>query len=98
MATFWAVIAYSLYIYLVLILARIVIETTRQFARSWRPGGFAAVGLETVYIVTDPPIRALRRLIPPLQIGGMSLDLSVMLLFLLIYLLEQAAVTLGWRA
>jgi len=80
--TFWGVVQYLLYLYVIVILARIVIETTRQFARSWRPAGLAAIGLEGVYIATDPPIKALRRLVPPLQLGAVSIDLSILILLL----------------
>jgi YggT family protein len=80
----FAVLGYLLYVYIVVILARVVIEATRQFARSWRPVGVTAVGLELVYVATDPPIKLLRRLVPPLQIGGISLDLSILILLLAI--------------
>jgi YggT family protein len=87
---FFAAIEYVLYLYIVLIWARVVVEITRQFARSWRPVGAAAVGLELVYVATDPPIKLLRRLVPPLQIGGVSLDLSILILLLAILGLRWA--------
>jgi YggT family protein len=90
MSTFFAAIEYVLYLYLVIVLARLVVETTRQFARSWRPVGVAAIGLEFVYIATDPPIKLLRRLVPPLHIGGVSLDLSILILLLAIIGLRLA--------
>jgi YggT family protein len=86
--TFFGVVSYVLYVYVIIILARVVIETTRQFARSWRPAGAAAIGLEVVYLSTDPPIKALRRLVPPLQLGAVSLDLSVLILLLAILALR----------
>jgi len=86
--TFVAAIDYALYLYVIFILARVVVEATRQFARSWRPIGVAAVGLEFVYVVTDPPIKLFRRFVPPLQLGGMSFDLSILLLLLLIIMLR----------
>ena len=95
MTLFWSVVAYVLYIYLLLVLARFVIEFTRQFARSWRPGGVAAIGLEAVYIATDPPIRLLRRLVPPVRLGSVSLDLSIILLLLAILALQWVALTLA---
>jgi YggT family protein len=88
--TFVAVIEYVLYLYVVVILARVVVEATRQFARSWRPVGVAAIGLEIVYIATDPPIKLLRKLVPPLHIGGVSLDLSILILLLAILGLRWA--------
>jgi YggT family protein len=95
MALLFGVIGYALYVYLILILARIVIDWTRQFARKWRPAGAAAVGLELVYVATDPPIKLLRRLVPPLQLGTVSLDLSVIILLIVVIALRQVAVSLG---
>jgi YggT family protein len=94
MTLLWGVIGYGLYLYIVLILARIVLDWTRQFARSWRPAGVAAVGVEAVYVVTDPPIRLLRRLVPPLQLGTVSLDLSVIILLIVLIVLRQVALSL----
>jgi YggT family protein len=95
MTLFWGVVAYVLYMYILVILARFVLETTRQFARTWRPAGVAAIGVEAVYLATDPPLRLLRRLIPPIQLGKVSLDLSIILLLLAIVGLHWAALTLG---
>ena len=91
MALFWGVVAYAIYVYILLVLARVVLETTRQFARRWRPAGAAAVGVELVYLVTDPPIRALRRLVPPLQLGNVSLDLSVIIVLIALIALRVVA-------
>ena len=95
MTVLWGVVGYALYIYILLILARLVVDWTRQFARRWRPVGAAAVGLEMVYVATDPPIRLLRRLVPPLQLGTVSLDLSVIILLIVMVVLQQVAVTLS---
>src|SRR5438105_10118184 len=95
MTLFWGVVAYLLYLYIVVVLARFVVEATRQFARSWRPAGVAAVGVELVYLATDPPLRLLRRLIPPIRLGTVSLDLSIILLLLAILGLQWIALTLG---
>lgn len=94
MTLFWGVVAYVLYVYLLVVLARFVVEFTRQFARSWRPTGVAAVGVEVVYLATDPPIRLFRRLVPPVRLGSVSLDLSIILLLLSILVLQWVALTL----
>ncbi|WP_375475109.1 YggT family protein [uncultured Jatrophihabitans sp.] len=95
MTLVWGVVGYALYVYILLILARLVIDWTRQFARKWRPAGSAAIGLELVYVVTDPPIRLLRRLVPPLHLGTVSLDLSVIILLIVLIALRQVALTLS---
>jgi YggT family protein len=89
----WGLVGYVLYLYILVVLARFVVEATRQFARSWRPAGVAAVGIEIVYIATDPPVRLLRRVIPPLRIGAVNLDLSVMILLLAILALYWVVVS-----
>ena len=95
MALLWGVVGYALYVYIILILARLVLDWTRQFARAWRPGGTAAVGVELVYTATDPPIRLLRRLVPPLRLGTVSLDLSVIILLIVLIVLREVALTFG---
>jgi YggT family protein len=95
MTLLWGVVGYALYVYLILVLARLVLDWTRQFARKWRPAGAAAVGVELVYIATDPPIRLLRRLVPPLQLGTVSLDLSVLILLIVLIVLRQVVLSFG---
>lgn len=88
MSSFWAAVHLALFIFWLLVVARVIVETTRSFARSWRPTGATAVGLEIVFVVTDPPIRLLRRALPPLDIGGRPLDLSVLVLFICIWVAQ----------
>ena len=70
--------------FLIALIARLVLDYIQMFARSWRPGGPLLVVAELIYTVTDPPLRALRKVIPPLRIGQVSLDLSYLVLFVLV--------------
>ena len=81
------VVYYVLFLFWLLLLGRIIIEFIRSFARDWRPSGFVVVLLEAVFTITDPPVKLLRRLIPPIPIGGIRLDLSIMLLIFLVFIL-----------
>jgi YggT family protein len=63
------------------------------FSRSFRPTGVLLVLFEVVFTITDPPMRFLRRFIPPLRLGGIALDLS----FLLLFILTQVAIGLVQR-
>ena len=78
---------FVLLLFFILLIARLVFDYVMMFARSWRPSGVAAVGLEVVYSVTDPPLKALRRVIPPLRLGNFSIDLGFMVLLFAVYLL-----------
>jgi len=73
---------YLLYIFLGLLILRLVVDWTMVFARNWRPTGATAAILELAYSVTDPPLRALRRVIPPLRLGSFALDLAFIVVFI----------------
>jgi YggT family protein len=90
----WAVIGLVLWVYFILVWIRVLIEITRMFARHWRPVGVTAVGLEVVYVTTDVAIRPIRRLIPPVRIGTVRLDLSVLILLIAILALRALVLSL----
>lgn len=78
------VLVYLLYAFLLLLIARLILDYVQLFARSWRPTGVVLVLAEATYTVTDPPLRLLRRFIPPLRLGSVALDLSFMVLFIVV--------------
>ena len=67
-------------VFFLILLVRLVLDWVQVFARDWRPRGAALVIAEVTYTVTDPPLRALRRLIPPLSLGSVRLDLGFLVL------------------
>lgn len=81
------IIEYALYAFIVLLWVRFIVDWIQVFARSWEPRGFLLVVLEFVYSVTDPPIKALRKVIKPIRIGNFALDLSFLLVMILAYVL-----------
>jgi len=66
-----------------------VLEWVRFFARNWRPKGIVLVLAEGIYTITDPPLRLVRRIIPPLRFGGMGLDIAFMALFFVVMFASQ---------
>lgn len=81
------VLSTVLWLYLLVLLARVVIDLVMMLSRDWVPRGFALLVVEAVFTVTDPPLRLLRRFIPPLRLGGAALDLSFLVLFIIINVL-----------
>jgi YggT family protein len=73
--------------FIALLWVRFIVDWVQVFARSWSPGGVLLVLLEVVYSVTDPPIKAQRRVIPPLRLGQVALDLSFIIVLIAAYLL-----------
>jgi YggT family protein len=76
-----------LYLYLLVLFARLILSWVQVFSREWRPRGPVLVLAEAVYTLTDPPLRVLRRVLPPLRIGGVALDLAFFVLVLIVYIL-----------
>lgn len=85
------ILYYVLFFFWLLLLARIVAELVRAFARQWEPAGPSVVALEVIYTATDPPVKMLRRVIPVVRIGGVGLDLSIMVLLLAVFILMNVA-------
>ena len=77
----------AVWIFIGLLWIRFVVDWVQVFARRWEPSGPLVVVLEVVYTATDPPIKALRRVIPPLRIGSVALDLSFLLVMVSAYLM-----------
>lgn len=82
-----SVLVTVLWLYILVLLARFVFDLVQMFSKDWTPKGPILVVAEAVYTLTDPPLKALRRIIPPLRIGGVALDLSFIVLLILLQLL-----------
>lgn len=77
----WSIISTVLLVFLILLFLRLIFEYVFLLARGFRPQGPLVFLLETIYSVTDPPLKALRRVLPPLRIGQVSLDLAFLVVF-----------------
>ena len=87
MDTVLALLGLIVWLYLMVVFGRLILDWIRVFARDWRPRGIVLVLAEAVYTLTDPPLNALRRVLPPLRLGGASIDLAFLALVLGLYLL-----------
>ena len=76
-----------LYVFIAMLWVRFIVDWVQVFARRWEPHGPLLVALEGVYTATDPPIVALRRVVPPLRIGSVALDLSFLIVMVSAFLL-----------
>ena len=77
-----SVLRFALFLFFVVLLGRLVLDWVQAFARDWRPRGVLLLVAEVVYTITDPPLKALRKLIPPLTLGTMRLDVAFLVLML----------------
>jgi YggT family protein len=88
LSIFMQILYVALYLMLVTVFARFTMGYVLSLGRRWEPGRRAAAGLEVVWSVTDPPLKALRRVIPPLRIGTVSFDLASIVLIVILVLLK----------
>ena len=95
MALFWQIVSSVLLVFLILLFARFVVDWVMVLARSWRPSGFVAAGLEVVYATTDPPLKVIRMVIPPPNLGSIRLDLAFMVLLIAVYILRSVTLSLA---
>src|SRR5713101_7527372 len=86
------VLVYVLTIYLVVLIGRMIFSWIQAFAREWHPSGILLVIAEGIFMITDPPLKLLRRFIPTLRLGMVALDLSFMVLFIVILILLKEVV------
>ena len=91
-----ATVAYYLFLaYFFIMWARFVLDLVRTFSREWRPKGATLIFAEVVLTLTDPPIKAVRRVVKPLRVGGAALDFGWSIVMLVVIVLIY--VTLVFR-
>jgi YggT family protein len=73
---------FVVYLFFAALICRLVLDWIQVLAREWRPSGPVLVLAEAIYTVTDPPLKFLRRLIPPLSLGTVRLDMAFLVLML----------------
>ena len=75
------IISTLLQVYFYVLLARLILSWFPNPPEALRPlYGF-------LFTITDPPLRLVRPLIPPVRMGGMALDLSPILILVLLQVL-----------
>lgn len=80
-------LATIIWLYWLVFIARLIFDFVQVFARSWRPRGPVLVLAEGIYTLTDPPLRVLRRVIPPIRLGNVQFDLAFLIMLIGLQLL-----------
>jgi YggT family protein len=87
MAIVQVILTYVLWIFLLALIGRMIFSWIQAFAHSWQPTGLILIVAETIFTVTDPPLKFLRRFIPSVRLGTVALDLSFMVLYFVVLIL-----------
>lgn len=81
------ILRWAIRLYTFVLWARLIIDWVMVFKPGMRPRGFWLIVFEVVYTLTDPPIKMFRRILPPIRLGQISLDLGWMLTFFCCWIL-----------
>lgn len=88
-SAFAQVLCVLLSVYWFILLARIILSWAMSLG--WRPpySGPLRTILDLIDAVTDPVLRPLRALMPPIRAGGVGLDLSPLIAFVILFVLRS---------
>lgn len=86
-STIASILYAALLIYLLVMWVRFIVDIVQVINRQWRPKGFVLVVTELAYVLTDPPLKLVRRLVPPIRAGGMALDFAWSIVMLAVIVL-----------
>lgn len=89
MGIVFEILALIVWLYIILMFIRLAMNWVQVFAPGWTPRGAVAVGAEVVFSATDPPLRAVGRVVPPLRIGSVSLDLAFIIVMFVLFILHS---------
>lgn len=83
------------FVYIALMFLRLAFNWVQVFARDWTPRGLLVVLVESVFTVTDPPLKAVGKVVPPLRIGPIALDLAFMIVMFGLFLILSVCQSLA---
>jgi YggT family protein len=83
-----------LQVFVLALFGRLILDYVRIFAPNWRPRGLILLIAEAIYAITDPVMKFVRRFIPPLRLGPVALDLSFILIFIVVQMLQRVVNTI----
>ena len=87
MSLLFQALYFVVFAFFLLMWGRFIVDMVRVISPNWRPRGVLLVAIEAAYTVTDPPLRVVRRVIPPLRVGAVAFDLAWTVLLLVVIVL-----------
>ena len=84
-----SIIEWVLWIFLLIMFARMILSWVPVLVRDWEPKGPMLVFAEVIYSITDPPLKVVRKVLRPVRVGNMMLDLAFIGLAIMVSILLQ---------
>ena len=91
MTIFGLVLFWACQLYVLVLIGRVVLDFVQILSRDWYPSGALVVLANLIYKLTDPPLKLLAKFIPPLNLGGVSLALGFIVLFIAVQVIQRFA-------
>lgn len=91
----FSIVYIALFVFFILMWARFIFDLTQSVSRSYRPKGALLVLAEVTYTTTDPPIKSIRRILPPIRLGAVALDFGWSIVMLAVVILMSVASALS---
>lgn len=85
------VLYWALFIFILAMWGRLVLDFIRAFKPYWRPVGPLLILSNVVYAITDPPMKFIRRFVKPVSLGQISLDFGWTVVMLAAIVLQYVA-------
>lgn len=89
------VLWWALQLYFFALVARLFIDLAISVNRGWRPSGLLLPVVEIVMTITDPALKAVRKIIKPIRLGAIQLDLGLTLLVFGIFFLQRLVLSVA---
>ena len=83
------VIYWLLQAYFFALIGRFIFDLILSVNRGWRPRGFTVAVVESIYTITDPPLKLVRKVLPPLRLGVMQIDFGWTVVFFAVVFLQN---------
>ncbi|MCI1225290.1 YggT family protein [Bifidobacterium sp.] len=82
------VLDWAIGVYITVLFIRMILDWAFVLAPQWYPRGVVAALVGVIYRLTDPPLRWLRRYVPPLRFGAIAFDTSFIVLYFALIVLQ----------
>lgn len=79
----FAIVNFAIMLYMMALFARFILDLIPMFSREWRPKGLGLIFAEFIFTITDPPLKFVRKLVKPVRLGAVQLDLSFMIVMII---------------
>jgi YggT family protein len=88
------ILYWALQLFVYAMFARFIVDFIMSVNRGWRPPAILMPVVDFAFTITDPPLKIVRRFVPPLRLGVVALDLAWTIVLIAALFLQRLVVSL----